>query len=456
MSLAPYLTRDGHTVRLLEAEDPGLAARVRQFAPDVIGYSVCTGAHGYYLSLNRYLKEAHRFVSVFGGPHPTFFPGMVHEQGVDAICRGEGELAFAEFCRRLEARGSPEAVPNFSVKTDGRVESLPPRPLVADVDDLAPPDRDLYYAVSDEVAGHRVRSFLASRGCPFACTYCFNGAMDDIYRGGWKRVRVRSPANLVAEISSVVTRYPTEFVAFRESIFPTGVDWLEAFARRYSREVRLPFYCHLRLDLLSEERARLLAEAGCHSVNVGIEAGDERVRRELLGRDMSDEQIVSACRLLRRYGIKILANNMLGLPGCSFEDDLKTLRLNQRCRCDYALAMLWQPYPGTRLAEYAETHGFYRGDYSDLDFTYYDRSHLHFATAAERTRIENLQKLFAVAVALPASTRAVIALTRLRPNRVFRAVFRSTYLLFHQSEIFPHRMSARDWIRNLRHIGEVN
>ncbi len=211
------------------------------------------------------------------------------------------------------------------------------------------------------------------------------------------------------------------------------------------------------LDLLSEERVRLLAKAGCHSVNVGIEAGDERIRaREMLGRDMSDDQIISACRFLRRHGIKILANNMLGLPGCSFEDDLKTLRLNQQCRCDYSLVMLWQPYPGTRLAEYAKTHGFYKGDYSDLDFTYYGRSHLHFGTEAERTRIENLQKLFAVAVALPASTRVVSALTRLRPNRVFRAVFRSMYLIFHQSEIFPHQMGVHDWMGSFRHIAEAN
>ena len=452
MSLSPCLKRDGHTVRLMEAEGTGLVERVRQYSPDVIGYSVCTGAHRYYLKLNRYLKKVLSFVSVFGGPHPTFFPEMIHEEGVDAICRGEGELAFADFCRRLEASGRPEVVPNFSVKTGQGVQSLPPRPLIADMDSLEFADRDLYYGVSEEVRSHRVRSFLASRGCPFACTYCFNNAMDELYDGSWKRVRVRSPDNLVEEIASVLKCYPADFVAFRESIFPLNVHWLEEFATKYSREVGLAFYCHLRLDLLSEERVRLLSKAGCHSVNVGIEAGNERIRRELLGRAMSDDTIVSACRLLRRYGIKILANNMLGLPGCSFEHDLETLRLNQRCKPDYALAMLWQPYPGTKLAEYAQQQGHYGGDYSDLDFTYYRRSHVKFSTDLEKRRIENLQKLFAVAVALPASTWLVRLLTRLRPNRVFRAIFRAMYLLFHQSDIFPHRKGFRDWVKDLRHV----
>ena len=250
----------------------------------------------------------------------------------------------------------------------------------------------------------------------------------------------------------MVTRYPTEFVAFRESIFPMSVAWLEQFATLYASAVGLPFYCHVRLDMLSEPRVRLLARAGCRSVNVGIETGDERIRRELLGRDISDDVMISACGLLKKYGIKILANNMLGLPGCSFEDDLKTLRLNQRCGCDYSLAMLWQPYPGTRLAHYAVAHGFYQGDYSDLNFTYYGKSHLRFKTEAVRKRIENLQKLFAVAVALPASTPIIRMLTRLPSNRVFRAIFRTMYLIFHHSEIFPHRMSASDWLISLWHI----
>lgn len=453
MSLAPCLKRDGHVVKLVEAESDDLAVQVRLFAPDVIGYSVCTGGHRYYLRLNRWLKGQFTFVSVFGGPHPTFFPEMIAADGVDALCRGEGEEAFAEFCRLLEAAGRPGAVPNFSVKLDGRVETMPPRPLAADLDSLAPADRELYYGVSEEIRGHRIRSFLAARGCPFACTYCFNPAMDALYQGQWRRVRVRSPESLVGEIADVVHRYPTEFVAFRESIFPLEPGWLEEFAQLYSSRVGLPFYCHLRLDLLDARNVALLAKAGCYSVNVGLETGNERLRRDLLGRRASNATLIEASRLLHSHRIRILANNMLGLPGASFEHDLETLRLNQLCRVDYALAMLWQPYPGTELARYAEANGHYAGNYDDLEFTYYGRSHLTFPRPRDKQRVENLQKLFAVAAALPWATPLVKMLTRLRPNRVFNAVFRSMYFVFHQSEIFPHRMRLKDWAANIRHLG---
>jgi len=454
MSLAPHLKRDGHDVKLMEAEDPDLFSKVRAFGPDVIGYSVCTGSDTYYLAVNRCLKRQLRFVAVFGGPHPTFFPEMIREPGVDAICRGEGDLAFADFCRELDRTGCVRAVPNFTIRVGDAVESSPPRPLVADLDSLPPPDRELYYGVSPEIGDHRIRSFLASRGCPFGCTYCFNGAMDAMYDGTWTRVRLRSPRSLVDEIASVVQSYPAEFLAFRESIFPLKVEWLTEFADLYSRRVGLPFYCHLRLDLLNDWNVPLLARAGCYSVNVGIEAGNESVRRNLLARNISNDRMIAACRLLRSHGIKILANNMLGLPGCTFRHDLETLRLNQQCKPAYALAMLWQPYPGTQLANYARRHGHYRGDYRDLDFTYYGKSHLTFATEREKRRIENLQKLFAIAAAVPWLTPLVRWLTRLPPNRIFRTIFRTAYLIFHQTELFPHKTTPADWVRNLRHVAQ--
>lgn len=453
MSLSPYLKKDGHMVKLMEAENPDLIDHVREYNPHVIGYSVCTGSHQYYLTLNRYLKKHIEFVSVFGGPHPTFFPEIISEDGVDAVCRGEGDLAFREFCNNLESKGYPIAIPNFSIKKRGHIESLPPRPLVDDLDKLPFPDRDLYYKVSNEIYNHRVRSFLASRGCPFLCTYCFNPSMDKLYNGSWKHVRTRSSNNLIEEIAVVVKGYPTEFIAFRESIFPLDMKWLEEFAAKYSSQIGLPFYCHLRLDMLTEENVLLLSKAGCYSVNVGIETGSEVLRKRLLGRYMTNDRIISSCELLRKHSIiKILSNNMLGLPGGRFEDDLETLELNRKSKPDYSLAMLWQPYPRTELAEYAETNNFFDGNYENLNFTYYNTSHIKFRNKQEKMRIENLQKLFAVATIMPISKKIVKLLTYLPCTRIFKIIFATMYLIFHQSEIFPHRMKIKDWVRNLNHI----
>ncbi|MBU1239953.1 radical SAM protein, partial [Myxococcota bacterium] len=336
MSLVPHLTAAGHTCRLFCAEATDLIPALTSFAPQLVCYSSTSGAHTYLAEVNRALKESLSFISVFGGPHPTFFPDFIHEEGVDVIARGECDHSFALFCQGVVDHGHPVETPNFSIKTTRGISSSPVAPLIQDLDSLPFPDRESYYSLSPKIRGYTVRSFLASRGCPFSCSYCFNHSMDALYDGCFRRPRVRSPGSLIAEIREVIGRYPTEFLAFRESIFPLNTAWLITFARLMREHVRLPFYCHLRLDMVTPKRVALLREAGCHSVNVGIEAGSESIRRDLLGRDMSDETIIEGCRLLREAGIHILANNMLGLPSTTFAQDLATLRLNQRAKPHYS------------------------------------------------------------------------------------------------------------------------
>jgi len=452
MCLIPHLKQRGHEVFLFEAEDDDLMAQVAACKPDVVGYSVCTGSHKFYLSLNRTLKEYFRFIAVFGGPHPTFFPDVINDASVDAICRGEGDVVFADFCDRLQMTGIPEAVPNFAVKVNGQVVHSKERHFVQDLNLLPFPDRGLYYAHSETIYNHPVKTFVASRGCPFSCSYCFNHAMDKLYEGSWKHVRVRTPDNLIAEIAHVVRTYPAKFLAFRESIFPLNKDWLREFAPQYKARIDLPFYAHVRLDMLDEESVGLLAEAGCYSVNVGIETGNPELRERLLQRRMTNEKMISSSRLLRKQGIRIIANNMLGLPGGTFENDLETLRLSQQCKPEYSLAMIYQPYPGTRLAEEAVRLGCFDGNFEKISFTYYDSSPLTFRTPLEKRRIENLQKLFGVAALFPLFTPLIRVLTYLPQNRIFSAVFSTLYLVFHQSEIFPHGKKLSDWKKDFAHI----
>ena len=454
MSLVPHLIARGFGVRLFDADDPELLPRLEAFNPRIVGYSVTTGAHTYYLQLNAYLKERLDFLSVFGGPHPTFFPDMLHRPGVDAIARGECDYSFALFCEGVRDHGQPRPTPNFTYHEGDHLVSRPPAPLIEDLDALPFPSREAYYSISPKIEGYTVRSFLASRGCPFHCTYCFNHAMDDLYGGTFCRPSVRSIERVVTEICAVTARYPTEFLAFRESIFPLARGWLERFGELMRERVRLPFYCHLRLDMVTKERAALLARAGCHSVNVGIETGRYALRKELLGRPVSDETIVSACETLKEAGITILANNMLGLPFTTFDDDWATLQLNQRAAPHYSLAMLYQPYPGTRLAAMAQQGGWFHGDMDALEISYYERSHGRYEPERERRPVENLQRLFAVAARLPALNplwRRLVALPR---NKLFGSIFKTAYLMYHQSEIFPHTITPSGWVEHLRGLLE--
>ena len=128
--LGAALRRDGHEVRLAFAQRLGLRGLthlLNDYAPTIVGYSAMTGEHLALLEVNKALKRKHRFLAVFGGPHPTFFPDMIAEDGVDAVCVGEGDVAFPEFCRRVRTtptgtrRGSsPDATATWCATRPGR------------------------------------------------------------------------------------------------------------------------------------------------------------------------------------------------------------------------------------------------------------------------------------------------------------------------------------------------
>ena len=446
MYLASALHRAGHTVDMIGTRGVDLVAHARKFCPQVIGYGCCTGQHRYYLALNRQLKaQLPSFLSLFGGPHPTFFPQMIEEEGVDLICRGEAEEAIVELCERLEYGQCIADTRNFSVKdAAGRITINPPRPLPKDLDRLAFPDRELRWKLDPRHRSYPAQSFITSRGCPFQCAYCFNPAMCDLYGAAWGHRRVRSPANVVDEIAAAKRASGLKMVQFRCSIFPCEEEWLEQFAALYRQRIGLPFYCHVRADQITERVAELLGEAGCHSVNMGIECADEEYRRTVLRRPMTNDTIRTACTRLHRQKIRILADNMLGLPGRSLVDDLATVQLNVECGIDYSLAMLFQPYPGTALAKWAEKHGHFDGDYDAIDFNYYLSSPLTFSSAAEKQQVENLHKLFAVAVEALWLLPLIRRLIRLRPNSIFTSMFRCWYAWCYHRRIMPHGIRWTD------------
>ena len=102
--IAAALKQAGHRASLVVATEEDPLAATRRLRPDVVGYTVYTGTHSYYLELNRRIKAAQPDVfSIFGGPHPTFFPEMIEAEGVDALCIGEGEQATVDLLNALQA-----------------------------------------------------------------------------------------------------------------------------------------------------------------------------------------------------------------------------------------------------------------------------------------------------------------------------------------------------------------
>jgi radical SAM superfamily enzyme YgiQ (UPF0313 family) len=437
-------------VRLSIASQEDPIAVALEWKPGVVGYSVYTGSQTYYRDLNLNIKEATDLFSVFGGPHATYFPEYVEEPGVDAICIGEGEGAILDLVNALEAGQTPSGIENWWFKRNGRIERNPVRPAEDDLDTLPLPDRVLLFEKDDFTRQSGIKHFITSRGCPYDCTYCFNHALAEIYRGKGKRLRQMSVAKVIEEVNWVQQRYPMQFVVFLDDLFIVHEGWLRDLAERFPQEVGLPFFCNVRANLVTPAKVALLKQAGCASVGMGLETGNPNLRNEILKRNLSNEQIIEASRLIREAGIQLLTTNMLGLPGGTLANDFETLALNHACRPAYANAFLYQPYPRTELGEYAHRNGYVEGSLDDIDPSAWERSVLRFSTPEEKRRIENFNKLFAMTVEWPWLAGIVRRLLAMPPNILFRLAYKLWKGYAIKSRVHPYRPSLREFVQTVR------
>ena len=309
MHLGAVLKSHGHEVSLVLASRAGvkgLRRLMNDFSPAIVGYSAMTGEHMKLLEINRILKRDYKFISVFGGPHATFFPGLIKEDECDAICIGEGEIAFPEFCRRVNNNEDYWQAPNFIVKHNREIIRNPLLPLIEDLDGLPFPDRDLMYEADPSLASGTHRIFFSTRGCPYKCTYCFNKKYNEIYKDKGPILRNRSPENLVDEIYSVQGRYPLRIVVIEDDTFILkSKDWFRRFCALYKERVRLPFTCNVRANLVTEEIIAMLKDAGLYLVWMSIECANEDISNRVLDRGIKNEQIIMACNIIKDNGVKL-------------------------------------------------------------------------------------------------------------------------------------------------------
>lgn len=449
LRVSAALKQAGHRTDMVVAteEDPVEAAL--RLKPDVMAYSVYTGTQLYYAALNRQIKAQLDVFSIIGGPHPTFFPDIIEEEGVDGVCIGEGEYATVDLMNALQHGEPIENISNWWIRSNGRIRRNPLRPLVTNLDQLPFPDRELLYRAHPVSRARKPKPFITGRGCPYNCSFCFNEAYSELYQGKGRRTRRRSVDNVIQELKEVLERYPLEFVLFLDDTFIINKKWLRRFAARYKEEVGLPFWCQVRPNLVTEEKIALFKDMGCVSVSFGLETANDRLRHEVLNRHISKEQILKASRILRRYDIKYMTNNMLGLPKGGLETDLETLDLNIRCKADYVNVFLYQPYPKTKLGEMTMREGLMTGTFDDLSGSVVDDTIIKFSSDLEKRQIENLQKLLSVTAEFPFLKPLVLRLIGLPRNKLFWLIYKGWKGYAISRRIYPIKRSLRQWLSAL-------
>jgi radical SAM superfamily enzyme YgiQ (UPF0313 family) len=444
MYLSASLNAAGHSVEVSTTQLEDIHRTAQAFSPDLIAISTMTPNYQEYIDLLGTLKIRHDAKVVMGGVHPTFSPEVIDNPLLDAICVGEGEQAFVDFCDRMQKGEAYWETPNFWVKHEGRVYKNPVRPLIEDIDTIAFPDRGLFYDKYPEARNNPVKFFLQSRGCPYNCTYCYNKSYWDLYQGKGKRVRSRSVDNLIAEIAEVKQRYPLQFILFVADIFILSKPWVEEFADKYSEQIGIPFRCSFRADLVDEDTASALARAGCVSGAMGIETGSDRVRKEVFGRKQTDEQIILAMKTARKHGIRVSSYNILGAPTATIEEDLETLDLNKKAGGDYPITTFMVPFPKTEICKIAEEAGLISDGPID-----YDRGsfQLPIFAGSNLRPLKRLAWLFALSVEFDFIYKHIRLLIRLPLDPIYWVTYKLWRGYCMKVRIFPVRMSFGEMIK---------
>jgi radical SAM superfamily enzyme YgiQ (UPF0313 family) len=420
LSLAASARARGHRVSLIIGRDPELTvARVVEAAPEVAAFSATTGAHRGALALVRSLRPYFPGKIIMGGPHPTFFPEVIAEPGLDAVCRGEGEAALTDFLDRIDSGQALAGTPGFWIKQEAEIVSRGEPGLVRDLDALPSPARDLLEDADPFFRGHSMRRVMAGRGCPYQCTYCFNQAMREMVAGQGPYVRLRGVDNVMAELKTIAAA-GRRTINFVDDTFGLKKSWAMELLERYRSEIGLPFIVNLRPEQVDHELAKALRDAGCYCAQVGIESANRRLRREVLNRDVDDETLTQAAARIKEAGIKLLTYNMMGLPGETLEEAEQTLEWNARMKVDFPRLSLFQPYPRTELGDLALRSQGGEPCLDKISESYFRRSPLK---GKEARRIENLHKLFLPFLRFPSTRPLIRKLTRLPANPLFDLIF---------------------------------
>jgi len=327
---------------------------------DMIGVS-CMFSHEWPLvrSLVEQIKLARpNAIIIAGGEHVTAMPDFTLEQcaAIDVGVIGEGEDTIADLVRAISNKNNLSDVSGIVYRNaDGVPVVMPARPRMRAVDDIQPPSWPLFPLETYLENGYgfgvnRGRSMpvIATRGCPYQCTFCSNPAM-------WgTRWVARDVEVFFAEMMSYLETYKVTNFDFYDLTAIVKKKWIVEFCN-----LLIDHECNFtwqlpsgtRSEAIDEEVTALLYKSGCRNMSYAPESGSPEVLERIKKKIDLDKMLVSM-RGAVKQGINCKANIMIGFPGETHSDVWKTMRFivsMARIGLHDMSVSPFSPYPGSEL-----------------------------------------------------------------------------------------------------------
>ena len=385
-----------------------VARQVIDARPDLLCVSVFADNYQWALDLCRRVKREIDVTVVFGGIHPTTVPErVIAEDCVDVICVGEGDFAIAELAASLERGALDYGIKNLWFKRDGQVIRNPPRPN-ANLDELPMIDKALF---EDYIPYRHYYLTVTNRGCVRRCAFCAEN-----FKERWESehqlgpfMRDTSVDKVIAELRAMRDAYGLTYVDIKNNVLSGSRRWTLEFLRRYRDEIGLPFRIMGYPRLLTKEVTRALRDAGCHHIQMGIESFNERIRKEVLLRPETNEQVRDAIQNMEDAGLGYSTDFILGLPGESEQDLVDAIQLlNGRTGLRRA-SIFWLEYlPGVAITETARQMGLIGARELDNIEQGKQQNYLAHGSIEDRAKVTHLKNYHLIFRLLPITPAPVI------------------------------------------------
>jgi len=316
---------------------------------DIYGFTTyCTNYIYVKRCINHIRSKLNKALIVLGGPNPTGLPDLTLKNSkCDCVITGEGEDAFLQV---VSAFLNKSEIPPI-IRGINRI----------DIDTYPMPAWDLVdlNSYSRKLEGEGVVSIISSRGCKYNCAHC-----NSIVMGGGNKVRYRSAENIVKEINFLRTKGFQKF-RFNDDNFTGNPKLAELLSEIKKLEIRYRIFA--RIEDLTKNNCRLLAESGCCHISVGLETLNPD-NLKILGKStqigLEEEHLKHA----KTYGLTVRAYFMVGLPYDTDETIIKYFKKASELPFDEFSIYPLIPYPGTRIAKEPAKFGY---EIVDTDFTHY-------------------------------------------------------------------------------------
>jgi len=288
---------------------------IKEQQPDILAFSPLTSTYQWALGIATKAKELNPGIkTVFGGVHASAVPHLLLKRPViDYVVVGEGDVAFPKIIQSVQNPDDITPIVNTKFKAkDGRIISGIQSGFIQDLDSLPFADKPLW---EDHVRLGDLYLTMASRGCPYRCSFCFNNFFAKLpEEKSGKYVRLRSPEHMMAELKIAQKRYKLEVVDFQDDVFTTSKKWLQDFLYLYKKEINKPFQILTHPRYMDEDIAKWLSNAGCVWVQMGVQSMDEGFKKGSLMRYERSEDVSAAIDAMNKYKMRVKVDHMFGLP----------------------------------------------------------------------------------------------------------------------------------------------